>query len=128
ISASQQHAVPTALATKDGMLYVGNLSTFPIVPGASHVWQVTPDGQISTFASGLTTVVGLAFDAQGQLYAAELSVAPGEPAPAAGRIVKVNPSGTPQVVADGVMFPTALAFGPDGMLYVSTFGLGPPGA
>src|SRR6266446_8241306 len=45
ISASQGHIVPTALAYH-GNFYVGNLNTFPVVPGSSHVFKITPSSQI----------------------------------------------------------------------------------
>ena len=46
ISASQGHIVPTAIAFHNGNFYVGNLNTFPIVPGSSKVLKITPTGQI----------------------------------------------------------------------------------
>ena len=49
ISASQGHIVPTAIAFHNGNFYVGNLNTFPIVPGSSKVFKITPTGQISVF-------------------------------------------------------------------------------
>src|SRR6059058_738319 len=41
ISASQGHIVPTALAYH-GNFYVGNLNTFPVVPGSSKTLKITP--------------------------------------------------------------------------------------
>src|SRR6476646_8764715 len=71
ISASQGHIVPTAIAFYNGNFYVGNLNTFPIVPGSSKVLKITPTGQISVFRSNLTTILGLAFDSAGRLYVLE---------------------------------------------------------
>src|SRR4051812_40606461 len=45
ISASQGHVVPTAV-TYHGNFYIGNLQLFPIVPGSSHIYKVTPSGEI----------------------------------------------------------------------------------
>jgi hypothetical protein len=132
ISASQGHIVPTAIAVgADGDFYVGNLSTFPVVAGASKIFKVTPDGQISTWASGVTAVTGLTFVGD-QLYALEMSGPPTDAqspiAPFSGRVVHVTTSGV-EPVATGLMFPTGMTLGPDGNLYVSNFGFGgPPGA
>lgn len=131
ISASQGHAVPTTMVLgPDGYFYVGTLSTFPVQTGAASIYRIDSDGDISVYATGLTAVVGLAFDANGQLYALETSAAPttgGAPiVPGSGRIVRVLRSGQLQEVATGLMLPTAMTYGPDGMLYVSNCGYGCP--
>ena len=81
---------------------------------------------------GLTTVLGVAFDEQGRLYALETSgpvTSEGPPVvPGTGRVVRVTSSGGLETIASGLTFPTAMTFGPDGKLYVSNFGFGfPPG-
>ena len=127
ISATQVHIVPTALTHHAGSFYVGNLGTFPIKIGGSKVFQITPDGQISVYASGFTTIVGLAFDNRDRLYVLELSEGPGGPTPNLGKIIRVDKQGNRQVIASGLNFPTAMTFGPDGNLYVSVSGIGAPG-
>lgn len=122
---------PTAMVYHDGNLYVGNLGEFPVTPGTQKIFQVTPDGKVSTYATGLSAVLGVAFDSQGQLYVLETMTAPGLPGPSeagTGKVVRVTPSGTLQTVATGLSFPTGMTFGPDGQLYVSNFGYGVPGA
>src|SRR3954453_11693719 len=65
---TQGHLVPTAMAVgPDGNLYVSNLTTFPMVAQASQVFTVTPDGELSVYAKGVTAVLGLAFDDEGRL-------------------------------------------------------------
>jgi hypothetical protein len=130
ISASQGHIVPTALAYRDGAFYVGNLSTFPVKVGASKVLKITLDGKVSVYATGLTTVLGLAFDPQGRLYAAETSTKDNaDPTPGTGMVVRLAAGGGLETIASGLTFPTGMAFGPDGRLYVSNIGFGlPPGA
>jgi len=128
ISASQSHVVPTAL-TYRGNFFVGNLDTFPIGAGVSKIWKVNPSGQITTWAEGFSTILGVAFDSRSRLYVLENTVGVPEPMPGAGRIVRVDPSGRSTVIADGLSLPTAMTFGPDGNLYVSNLGFGaPPGA
>ncbi len=127
ISATQGHIVPTALTHHAGSFYVGNLGLFPIIVGSSKVFQITHDGQISVYASGFTTIVGLAFDNRGRLYVLELSDGPGGPTPNLGKIIRVDKLGNRQVIASGLNFPTAMTFGPDGNLYVSGSGIGAPG-
>jgi hypothetical protein len=128
VSASQGHIVPTALAYK-GNFFLGNLGTFPVTPGSESLFKVTPSGQIKTWATGLTTVLGLAFGSHHQLYALESMTAPGFPGPGelgTGQVVRINPTGTQTVIATGLSFPTAITFGPDGALYVSNLGFGGP--
>jgi hypothetical protein len=124
ISASQGHIVPTAIATH-GVFYVGNLNPFPITPGSSKILRITPDGSISTAATGLTTVVGVAFDNRARMYVLENTVTPGGPAPGEGEVVRIS-GGKKEVIASGLALPTAMTFGPDGALYVSNLGFGPP--
>jgi DNA-binding beta-propeller fold protein YncE len=125
------HIVPTAVAydPDDGNFYVGNLGTFPVTPGSENIYKVTPSGQVTVAATGLTTVVGIAFDSEGRMYALESDTVAGFPGPAAagsGTVVRVNGDGSLTTIASGLVFPTAMTFGPDGALYVSNFGFGVP--
>jgi hypothetical protein len=121
---------PTGIAYH-GNFYVGSLGQFPVAPGTESIYKVTPSGQLQVAASGLTAVVGVAFDARGQMYALESDTVAGFPGPAAagsGMVVRVNGDDSLTPVASGLVFPTAMTFGPDGNLYVSNFGFGvPPG-
>jgi hypothetical protein len=120
---------PTAMTSRGGSLYIGTLTPFPVKAGAAEVFKVNPrTGQFSVFATGLTTVLGLAFGKHGALYVLEMSVKNGGPAPNTGEVVRIK-SGHQTVIASGLNFPTGMAFGPDGNLYVSVNGFGaPPGA
>jgi BON domain-containing protein len=124
VSASQGHIVPTSLTYK-GNFFFGNLGTFPVTPGTQRIMKLTPSGQLKSWETGLTTVLGLAFDGRDRLYALESMTNPGFPSPAqvgSGRVVRIDPNGTQTVIATGLSFPTAMTFGPDGNLYVSNFG------
>jgi hypothetical protein len=125
ISASQGHIVPTAIAYH-GNFYVGNLNTFPIVPGSSKILKITPSGHISVFTQGLTTVLGVVFDGRDRMYVLETSTAAGDPTPFTGKVIRVDPSGHQTEIASGLFFPTGITLGPDGALYVSNVGFGPP--
>jgi hypothetical protein len=120
---------PTAMTQRDGSLYIGTLTPFPLVPGAAEVFKVNPrTGAFSVFASGLTSVTGLAFDEEGALYVLESNAAAGFPGPGNGRVVRIK-GGNRTTIASGLNTPTAVAAGPDGALYVSNNGFGaPPGA
>ncbi|HEY8768667.1 MAG TPA: ScyD/ScyE family protein [Dehalococcoidia bacterium] len=112
-----------------GNFYTGALGTFPVRPGTQCIYKITPSGNVTAAASGLTAVTGVAFDAQGRLYALETDTVAGEPGPASagsGQVVRVNGDGTLTTVATGLTFPTAMTFGPDGALYVSNNGFGIP--
>ena len=125
ISASQGHIVPTASAYRLGSFYVGNLNTFPIVPGSSKILRITPTGSVSVAATGFTTVLGLTFDKLGRMYVLENTTTPGGPAPGEGDIVRVTGSNR-EVLVSGLSLPTGMTFGPDGALYVSNLGFGLP--
>ncbi len=126
ISASQGHIVPTAIAYHEGSFYVGNLNPFPIVQGSSKILKIARGGHVEVFATGFTTVLGVAFDRRGRLYVLENTTGNPFPTPFTGRIVRVDRSGARVVIAAGLMLPTAMTFGPDGNLYVSVFGFGAP--
>lgn len=122
---------PTALTVQNGKLYVGFLTRFPVVVGASNISEVGLEGKVSVVAAGLTAVLGVAWH-QGRLYALEMTSVPGLPGPAwvgAGKVVRVAADGSLETVASGLTLPTAMAFGPNGTLYVANLGFGtPPGA
>ncbi len=124
ISATQGHIVPTAIAYH-GNFYVGNLNTFPIVEGSSVILKVTPSGKVATVVTGVTTVLGVAFDRQGYMYILENTTGNLFPTPGTGKVLRVTDSGLEEI-ATGLFLPTAMTFGPDGALYVSNVGFGPP--
>jgi hypothetical protein len=132
ISASQGHVVPTVVAYH-GVFYVSNLGQFdPDQLNTQSVFQVTPSGQLKAVASGLSKVLGLAFDRRDRLYALETSYSTSDPGPEpfTGRLIRILPNGKQEILIDStsglLFFPTGLTFGPDGALYISNIGFGPP--
>ncbi|HXV40512.1 MAG TPA: ScyD/ScyE family protein [Steroidobacteraceae bacterium] len=123
-------AVPTSVAEgPDGALYVGLLSGFPFFQGSASVLRVECDGSgITTYASGLTAVVDVAFDTGGALYVLETASGqvppfpPPNPGLGAGRLKRQCPGGSMTVLLDGLTFPGGLAIGPDDAAYITNFG------
>ncbi len=126
ISASQGHIVPTAITVHNGNFIVGNLNTFPHVDGSSNIYKITPNGQVSVWASGFSTVLGVAFDDEDRLYVLQNFTGNPFPTPGTGNVVRVNPSGSRDTIVSGLNLPTAITFGNDGKLYISNWGYGPP--
>ena len=126
VSATFGHVVPTVHAFHDGDFYIGNLDTFPAPHGASSIFKVTLNGQISVFEKGFNMILGIVFDNMGGLYVLETTTNNPFPTPGTGDIVRVDPSGARQIIATGLTFPTGMTFGPDGKLYVSNWGFGAP--
>jgi hypothetical protein len=124
ISASQGHIVPTAMAYH-GDFFVGNLGLFPIVDGSSKILKITASGHVKTVVTGVTTVLGVAFDREGFLYILENTTGNPFPTPGTGEVLRVTKDGLEEI-ATGLSLPTAMTFGPDGALYVSNVGFGPP--
>ena len=125
ISETFGHIVPTSLSYH-GNFFVGNLGTFPVVPGSSQVMKITPSGNIKTWVSGLSTVLGSVWDGSDRLYVLESTTVPGNPTPFTGQVKRIDPSGAVTIIAQGLFLPTGIALGPDGNLYVSNTGFGPP--
>jgi sugar lactone lactonase YvrE len=84
--------------------------------GSGNIYEFTPGGTRSTFASGLNGPTGLAFDSSGNLFAADLS---------SGNIYEFTPGGTRSTFASravGLFEPEGLAFDSAGNLFVTDLG------
>ena len=126
---SSEHMVPTKpVLDPNGGIYVGTLTTVPFSDGAAKVQHVAADGTVTDVWTNLTTVVDVALDAEGNLYALEMSTSNlNEPPflqPGTGRVVMQTGPDAMEVVADGLMFPIALDLGPDGAFYLSMPAMG----
>ena len=124
LSAVVGHVVPTSVAKGDDRFYVGNLGTFPIVPGSSKLYQVTHDGFIIDYWAGFTTVVGVKVDDEGRIYVLELSSAAGFPDIGKGRILRITGTTVEEIVS-GLNVPTGMTLDRNADIYVSDLGAAP---
>ncbi len=88
-----------------GDIYVGD--------AGGTISRFSPSGTKRIFVSNLKQPIGLAFDASGNLFAADSL---------SNSIVKITPAGIASIFAAGVNFPTGVAFDGSGNLYVSEGG------
>jgi hypothetical protein len=75
--------------------------------GSGNIYEFTPGGAQSTFASGLSSPAGLAFDSAGNLFEAERG-----PDAFNGSINEFTPDGAQSIFASGLSGPYGLAFQP----------------
>jgi hypothetical protein len=115
---------PTAI-TYNGNLLLGTLGMFPVIPGSQTVFRLTPSGELKPWATGLTTILGLALGDHHRMYVLETSNHAGAPTPGTGDIVRIDPSGQRTTIVTGLTFPTGMTIGPHGDLWVSNQGFGP---
>ena len=81
--------------------------------GSGNIYEFTPNGTRSTFASGLDGPQGLAFNSSGDLFVS-----------AANNIYEYTPNGTQSTFASGLNGPLGLAFDSSGDLLVAVVGSG----
>lgn len=126
-------AVPTGIAQgPNGNLYVGEFTGFPFLPGASNVFSVsatTPTiGPPPVIAGGFTSITGLTFGPNGDLYVLDDVTTTYAGPPSDGQLFEVDPTtGAKTFLTDlpkGVTY-DGLAFGPDDALYISSQGTVP---
>ena len=72
--------------------------------GSSSIYEFTPSGTQSTFATGLSYPTGLAFNNAGDLFVANYGYYGGN------SITEITPNGSQSIFASGLNGPTALAF------------------
>ena len=81
----------------------------------SHIYEITPGGVVSTFATDLSQANSLAFDKAGNLFASDSG---------SYCIYKYAPDGTRTTFASGITLPNAIAFDSAGNLFVTSDGVG----
>ena len=132
-------AVPTSVTVgPDDAYYVTELKGFPFSPGTSRIWRIEPDvieatcdpenddrGACTTFATGYSSLIDLAFGRHGTMYPLEIAKASlwavevlG--APPIGALYEVDKDGDKRELAPGtLLFPGGVAVGRGG-IYVTT--------
>jgi sugar lactone lactonase YvrE len=126
--AMEADPVPTGITVaEDGTVYVALLAGFPFLPGSSKIVTVTPEGEVSDYATGLTMVTDVQVGPDGKLYAVQLGQFTQEgPVPNSGALVRIENGEATEVLTE-LSFPTALAFTDDGDVYLTVNGAGGPG-
>ncbi len=122
--------VPTAVAfDAAGKAYVSLLSGFPFVPGSAKVVQVSEQGEVSDYATGLTMLVDLRTGPDGNMYAVSMGQFTDQgPVPNSGTVVRIKAGDSSEEIVTGLSFPTSIDFSKNGDAYVTTNGLGAPGS
>jgi hypothetical protein len=140
-------SVPTAVAVgPDGAWYVSELKGFPFHPGSSRIWRIEPgstdatcdptapdSGPCTTFETGFTSVIDIAFGDDGELYVLEIvkaglfavEVLGGPPI---GALWRVEDGSKTEIEPGSLLAPGGVAVGADEELYVTTATFLGPGA
>jgi hypothetical protein len=113
--------VPTSVVRgPDGSLYVGQLTGFPFVPGAAHVFRIPAGGGTpQVVASDLSFITDIALGRDGSLYVVEFATQPFPTGP--GALIRIKPDGTRTVLAADLVNPTGIVLGRHAA-YVSNHG------
>jgi sugar lactone lactonase YvrE len=129
-NAVESDPVPTGVAFDDeGNAYVSLLSGAPFIPGNAKVLKVTPDGTVSDYATGLTTLTDLTRGPDGELYATHIGMfTETGMMPDSGAIVRIKEGTASEIVVGNLPFPTSISFDADGNAYVTVNGVGAPGS
>jgi len=127
-------AVPTSVAIgQDGAYYVGQLTGFPFTPGAAKVYRVDPQTRaVTTYASGLTNIVDIAFGPDGSLYVLEITrdgLLEAEVCgnPPKGRLLQVQRGHEKEIHVPGLLAPGGVVVAEDGTIYLTNKSIMPGG-
>ena len=121
-------SVPTSVAVgPDGAYYVGELTGFPFPVGEARVYRVVPGEAPEIYLTGFTNIIGVDFDAQGNLYVLEMATNSLLSGDSTGALIRVAPDGQRETVAYGLFLPTGLVIEDEGgrAAYVSNYGIFP---
>jgi hypothetical protein len=121
-----EEPVPTTIVRgPDGALYIGELAAAFTPVGFARVWRLAPDGTLSLFAEGLTSIVSLTFDHQGRLIVLEMARSgfyqnPLPDGDRTGRLVRVEHDGThTTLLTDPLENPGGVEAARPGVFYVT---------
>jgi hypothetical protein len=117
-AAGTRDFVPTSVVVgPDGAYYIGHLNGLAILPGSSNIWRLEPGGTPTPYCTGFTWIIGLAFDATGNVYVLQFSDGP--VTTSGGSLLRVAPDCSRTIVATGLKNPTGVAVDDEGSVYVS---------
>ncbi|NJN82290.1 MAG: ScyD/ScyE family protein [Caldilineaceae bacterium] len=123
--------VPTGIVVDDeGNVFVSLLTGAPFLPGNAKVVKITPDGEMSDYATGLTMLTDLRKGPDGEMYAVQFVLLTDQgPKPDSGGVFKiVEGDSRSELVIQGLSFPTSVDFNAEGDAYVAVNGgFVPPG-
>lgn len=129
--AAEIDPVPTSVyVNEDGSLLVGLLSGGPFPPGAAGYFDVAADGTVGELTQGLTMVMAIDKDADGNVTATSFAadLISGNPF---GSVTRINADGSQTAIVPALLLGSGLAFGADGSAYtlaVSSVEPGVPGS
>lgn len=115
-------SVPTTVAQgPDGAFYVGELTGAPFYPGEARVWRVVPGQPPTVHAAGFSTIIDIAFDADGRLIVLQTGANPFNNT-LDGALIRIEPDGSRTPLAStGLRNPGGVAVAGPGVFYVTTF-------
>jgi len=93
----------------DGNIYMADFGASLSSSPGTKVFKVTPEGVISTFASGLVGASGNDFDNDGNLIQSNIG---------AGTVSKITPDGIVTTIASGFTSPVGVTVAPNGDFFV----------
>lgn len=99
----QPQSVPTALAIgSDGAYYVGEFTGVPYPETQARILRIVPGEEPEVYATGFTSINGLEFDSQGNLYVLEYSVNSlfTVPETFASAVTKISPDGSREIIVE----------------------------
>jgi uncharacterized protein YecT (DUF1311 family)/sugar lactone lactonase YvrE len=111
-------ATAISLDSARGLAFDSNGNLLVADSGTGTILKFTPEGTLSTFASGLTDPRSLAFDGKGNLFVAQGNWRPNS---RNGTILKFTPQGTRRTFASGLSGLDDLTVDKVGNLFVSEF-------
>ncbi len=121
-------SVPTALAQDaKGNLYVSEFTGYPFPAGKASVFSLDSPGKPSPFATGFTTITGITFGPNGDLYVLDDTTNGLAGPPSPGQLFQFDPATgiTTHLTDLAAGFTYAdLTSGSDGSLYITSQGAG----
>jgi glyoxylase-like metal-dependent hydrolase (beta-lactamase superfamily II) len=99
------------------------------LPGAAKVVYISPEGEVSDYATGLSMITDLRLGTDGELYAVQIGEFTEQgPVPNSGAIWRIAEGDGSEIVYTGLSFPTSVDFNEAGDGFITINGVGAPGS